>query len=343
VVNEVHKMNEVDNQQITITHIDTRGSVRLPLLSLLPLMKATATLVFLLVLRKVDVVHINLSSRGSTIRKSVLILVARVFRTPVVVHLHASSYPAFLHGLPKPMRSLVTAILRRSTRFFVLGEYWRRFAIDEIGLSEDQVRVVRYGVPGPEVCVALRRDAGQALRLTFLGRLGERKGVAEIISAIAVCSTAQQAVVAVIAGDGDVAHYEAMAEKLGVQHIISFPGWLNAEAVRELLGDTHVLLLPSRAEGLPLSVIEAFANSVPVIVSTAGALGEIVVDGENALIIEAGSVDQIAGAIQRLANDEDLRRHLAVQARLTWEESLSVGRCTRQLVDAWREAAGLDF
>ena len=64
-----------------------------------------------------------------------------------------------------------------------------------------------------------------------------------------------------------------------------------------------VVAVPSRAETLPLTILEAFASAVPVVATRVGGVPELVRDGENGLLVEPGDVDGFAAALMRLLGE----------------------------------------
>jgi len=143
-----------------------------------------------------------------------------------------------------------------------------------------------------------------------------------------------------VAGDGDVATFRSRVAELGLEERISLPGWLDPEAVEALLCRSHVLVLPSHAEGLPMSVIEAFSAGIPAVSSTVGGLEEVVRHEENGLVVTPGDVTGLVDALCRLHDDEPLRRKLADGALMTWREGHSIDRYAHRLAVIWWAASG---
>ncbi len=85
--------------------------------------------------------------------------------------------------------------------------------------------------------------------------------------------------------------------------------------IPSLLGGSDVVVLPSRAEGLPLIVLEAMAASTPVVATAVGGVQELVEDGETGVLVPPGDPARLAEALERLLGNRELRRELAVEAR----------------------------
>jgi glycosyltransferase involved in cell wall biosynthesis len=116
-----------------------------------------------------------------------------------------------------------------------------------------------------------------------------------------------------IIGSGpEKSRLEALIERLGLTARVRFLGgrsWGND--LLELVRQHQALVLPSFTEGLPLVLIEAMSQGVPVIASAVGGIPELVHDGINGLLVSAGDVSGLAKAITRLTSDPGLRYRLA--------------------------------
>ena len=118
-----------------------------------------------------------------------------------------------------------------------------------------------------------------------------------------------------MAGDGpERQSLERQASALGIADRVRFSGPLSRDQVLTLYRAADAALSTSAWENLPHSVVEALAVGTPVVATAVGGVPEVVRNGENGLLVPAGDVDSIAGAIGRLAGDEALRAALAAQA-----------------------------
>ncbi len=333
-----YALEALGNADLQIRVLDTRGLNSSPWLSVLPLLRSCATLVWLAVRGRVDVAHVNISSHGSALRKGVVVRVCHLARIPIVLHLHASSFPEFFAPLPQWAQRWVRSTFVRAARVIVLAQFWRRYATEVLGVPPDRVTVIPNATPGAAANIS-SRFAGETMHLVFVGRLGERKGLPELLSALSDPRLRDGAWRATIAGDGDVEGFRFRAAELGIADRVTFVGWIETLEVGQLLAQAHVLVLPSHAEGLPMSVLESFAAGVPVVCTPVGGLAEIISDGLNGLLVSPGDAGGLADAILRLLQDEPLRGRLAAAARATWRRDHSIDQYARRLVVEWGQAA----
>ena len=286
---------------------------------------------------RVDLVHAHMTTRGSVVRKLVLCGLARGLGVACVVHMHGADFEAFYRGLHPVARGTIGRVLRSASRVIVLGEAWRDFLVGGVGLAPGRVAVVLNGVTRPPAR-PVRRD-GPA-RILFLGRIGDRKGVPELLAALAAPALRGRAWQAVIAGDGEVARLAAMRDRLGLAGRVEMPGWVDGVAAAGLLGQADMLVLPSHHEAFPIAVIEALAHGVAVITTPVGAVPEVLCDGVSALLVPPGDVDALAGALVRLLDDAAARYRLGEAGEAVFRRRLDVSVTAERVLSIYREAVG---
>jgi glycogen synthase len=110
--------------------------------------------------------------------------------------------------------------------------------------------------------------------------------------------------------------------------------------IRERLADADVLVQPSRADTLPLAVLEAMAGGLPVVGARVGGIPELVVDGETGFVVAPEDPEALADALDALAAGPELRRRLGRRARERAAEVFSPERATRRMVALYEELCG---
>lgn len=129
---------------------------------------------------------------------------------------------------------------------------------------------------------------------------------------------------------------ERQARELGVD--AHFHGFVTD--IRERLAKVDVLIQPSRADNLPLAILEAMACSVPVVGARVGGIPELVVDGETGLVVEAESPGALAAALDSLAASPEWRRELGRRGRERAAEHFSADGIARRTVRLYEELCG---
>ena len=152
--------------------------------------------------------------------------------------------------------------------------------------------------------------------IVSVGRFQAPKDAASLVRALALLGGEHRAA---LVGDGpDRAAAVAEARRLGVEEAVVFEG--ERDDVPEILASSHIFVLSSRSEALPVSILEAMAAGLPVVATRVGGVPELVVDGETGLLVPAGDTRALADALQRLVDDPDLRARLGAAGRARVEE-----------------------
>jgi glycosyltransferase involved in cell wall biosynthesis len=265
---------------------------------------------------KVDLLHLHLSERGSALRNGILILIARLFRKPVIIHAHGAEFPEFYKQLSPRWQQILSWILQQSTYFIALSESWKKYYISECGLAEEQVIVLHNPVNFPSQIPD--RTNTEEINLTFLGKINQRKGVYDLLQAFAnLNSESRQKAKLIIAGSGEIEAANNLAKQLQINEKVDFIGWINTEQKNNLLANTSIFLLPSYNEGLPMALLEAMSWGLPVITTPVGGIREVVVDNQTGILVTPGNIHELTSRIESLINNAVLRLNIGRAARET--------------------------
>ena len=270
-------------------------------------------------------VHVNMAERLSVFRKGAVIVACRALGVPVVLHLHAAQLPQSYGQLPRPLRAATRWVFSLATSVLVLGETARRFTIDVMRVPAQRVEIVFNGVPEPREQRSARA-AGDSQNILFLGNLSERKGVSDLLAALALPGFNRNALAVTLAGGGDVGAYKSKAQALGLESLVEFTGWCEQAQVVALLAQADVLVLPSYDEGLPLVILEALASGVAVVCTPVGEIGSVLTNDLNACLVQPGDVAGLAAALQRVLHEPGLAERLARNGRALYEQKFSISR-----------------
>ncbi len=144
----------------------------------------------------------------------------------------------------------------------------------------------------------------------------------------------------VLVGDGPQREaLEALVRQLGVQDRVTLPG--NQTDVVPWLQAMDVFALPSYAnEGVPQSILQAFACALPVVTTSAGAISEVAVDGETALVVPMQDAGALAAGLERLLGDAALRARLGSNALAQAQERHGIDNMLDRMEAVFRRAAG---
>lgn len=311
------------------THDDSAASVRLVLFA-----KALVRLTGMLIAGKVRVVHCHVSYGGSFWRKGVFATLARVFGVPTVLHLHGSNTKTFFAAQPDWRMALIRYQLRRASAVIVLSESWRSY------ISDIEPRTRLHVVPNGVALAPARERPARAdgrVGMLFLGEVGNRKGIYDLLEALAKARVQAPGLHLVVGGGGEVEKARARADELGLGDAVEFRGWIAGAAKEALLREADLYVLPSHFEGLPVSILEAMSYSLPVVSTRVGGIPEQVREGQEGVLIDAGDVDALAASLVTLASDPALRNAMGQRGRARIESVYAIDRIATQLRALYRD------
>jgi glycosyltransferase involved in cell wall biosynthesis len=256
---------------------------------------------------------------------------ARRRRVPLLVF---SELTPWSDALLSPLRRRMHRLLApRAAGFIVAGsqgvERLRALGVDpqrvEVALQSADLSGFEAAAPGPA--------AAGPVRILAVGRLVPDKDLGVLIDAFAQAGFAEGEAELEIRGSGPLeAELRARATRVGVP--VLFPGPAAPGELGPVYAAADLLALVSSYEPFGVTLREGAAAGLPLIASRrAGAVGDIAMEGENALVIEPGDRGQIAEALRRLVREPDLRERLAAGSRaVTARHPLEAD------VEAWERA-----
>lgn len=258
------------------------------------------------------VAHIHTCSGLTFFLDGVYAALARWRGVPVVLHVHGARFDDFLDGLSGPKRALARRIARRADRVVVLSEEWR----DKLAqrLPGARLEIVANGVAEPARVDVERQD--NRLTVLFLGNLCRRKGVWDLLASVA--HLPDDVRVVLVGGEEDPGIGAALNQRIAAEGLgerIEWVGPAVGEAKLRWLSAADLFVLPSYAEGVPISMLEALAAGLPAVLTPVGGIPSVLTADVHALFVPPGDPVALAGAIARLAASPELRATLGAAAR----------------------------
>jgi len=204
----------------------------------------------------------------------------------------------------------------RRARFIVCISHYCRSQMMLFSDAADwgKLKIVRCGVGTSRLLPAPTR--AQAEKLLYTGRLSVEKGLSVLFESLKVLSDAGRDYELTLVGDGvDRARLEALARDLAIDRHLVFAGYRSQDEVGEYLRRSDIFILPSFAEGVPVSLMEAMVTGIPVIATNVGGVAELVESERTGLLVPPADSAALAQAIARYQDDHELRRRVASNGR----------------------------
>jgi len=187
----------------------------------------------------------------------------------------------------------------------------------------------RFGNPIPEQEIIERAKSTQ-LRILFLGNVINRKGLHTLLDALLILQPSQFIldIVGSLSSEPDYAKkMQDFVTTLNLSSFVFLHGPLDNEPLKQMLRQSHILVVPSRYEGFGIVYLEGMCFGLPALGTTAGAASEIISDGVDGFLINPGDVHLLASRLKALAEKREVlvRMSLAARERYLrqprWEET----------------------
>lgn len=283
-----------------------------------------------------DVFHIHLSSYVSFYRKLTYFEEAHATGRPVLVHLHGSDMADF-HDAGGAHRRALEWMLRRAAAVVCLSEAMGR---DVRAWMGDRARVeVVYNPVDLDLFTSPARPARAAPTVLFMGLIGDRKGTWDLLEAAAMVRRRAPSARFVFGGNGEVEKLRGEVVRLGLTDCVDVLGWVSGADKLRHFAEADIYCLPSYNEGLPMSILEAMADRLPVVSTPIAGIPEAVIEGETGHLVAPGDCASLAARLGDLLEDHEARVAMGEAARARAELCFDAEVVTSQVITLWRELA----
>jgi glycosyltransferase involved in cell wall biosynthesis len=281
------------------------------------------------------ILHTHTATAGAIGR--VAAMLAGAARPPIVVH---TFHGHVLRGYFGPVRSMFFRLLERrlaraSTALVAVSPEVRDDLLALGVAPRERFTVIRLGIEleqrvqaGGDGRMEVRRLMGIPPERFVVGWIGRMTGVKRLDDVLLafkrLCEHEVDACLCLVGDGPDREQVERQAHRLGIMRRSLFLGY--QEDVAGYYAAFDAFVLPSGNEGTPVTTIEALAGGRPVVATRVGGLPDVVRDGQDGFLVDAGAVDDLADRLARLASDPDLRRRMGESGRARVLERYSVHR-----------------
>lgn len=246
--------------------------------------------------KKIKIVHIHTAAGTDFFRSSKIINIAKRFNKKVVLHSHASQFQVFYAEADDNKRKWIVNTLRKADVLIALSESWKNW-FTQIGVNPDKITILHNITAYPQVKDS-NRNASIPVRFLFMGEIGQRKGVFDIIRALSNHKSELEGKIELrIGGNKNEDQLLTAIKDGGLEKMVRFEGFATGTKKIELLNWADVYILPSFNEGLPISILEAMSYSMPIISTPVGGIPEVV-NKKNGIIVTPGNDEEIFQAMK---------------------------------------------
>ena len=249
-------------------------------------------------------------------------IAARLAGVPVLVRTRHLNIPL--------KRSILNFIHYLPDMYITSGENMQRTLVEQCSFPAEKVISIPTGVPSEFFDV--KKDAGMkkkyglqenAIVITNVGILRKVKGHEITLQAVRpVVDKFPEARFLLAGGGPDREVLQQMAENMGISGFVIFTG--HVENIPEIYSFTDVAILSSWSEGVPQSILQAMACSVPVVATKVGGVPEIITSGENGILVAPGDYAAIAEGVIKILSNPVMASEFSYNARCLVREKHSM-------------------
>lgn len=254
------------------------------------------------------------------------------YKIPNLVTVHSIMGGDYSNLFSRFMYKLIDRLTRFSTDSYIAVSEYLKSEMVKGGIAKDKITVIHNGI---KIRPSKKHD-GKLNIIGSVGRLHSVKGYDLLIQAFAKLD--DKKVLLKIAGEGpELNKLKNLAVELGVEDRVEFVGF--KKDIYKFLDSVDVYIQPSLTEGFGLSVVEAMSQGLPVIVTPAGSLKEIVKDRQTGVISKDLWPENIAIAIEKLLKDKKLAEKLGKNAKEFVDNNFSLEKWIDATSEVYTESA----
>lgn len=277
------------------------------------------------------------------------------YRLPLVATIHATEHGRN-NGINGPTQEYINNIewhlQNEAWRVIVCTEFMKRECQSALQTPWDKMDVIYNGVEAskfhlpeftPEERAAFRAQyaAPEEKIVFFVGRMVREKGVQVLIEALPKVRWGYHDTKLLIVGGGKRDHLVNLASYLGMEQHVYFAGFVPDEDLMKIYGIIDIACFPSLYEPFGIVALEAMAANVPVVVSDAGGLPEVVLNNVTGITTYAGNANSLADGLLKVLHEPDTAKRMAEAARERLNGDFNWANIARQTTDVyervWKE------
>ena len=291
-----------------------------------------------IIIHRPDIVHLNTSIDAKAFwRDAAYLVIAKMLGRRVVCQVHGGELPGAFFGSRGVLNWFARWLFRLPDAMVLLAtvelQAYQHFAdIERLSVIPNAIDLSLYAH------AECKRFDAETIRLGYIGRLAESKGILEAIESIYILGRRGfECLYFTIAGSGPIeAELRELVRVRGLEDKVLFTGPLFGEAKARFWREVDLFVFPTYHEGLPYAALESLASGTPMVTTRVGGIPDAVVDGVHGLLIAPGDSEAIADSIEALVSDRARLRQMSAACLQRAKEQYSIERLARQFSELYR-------
>jgi len=270
----------------------------------------------------------------SMLREGILGVVTKLLGAKVYWHVHSPTTDSILST--RFGCFCFKALTLGVTDFIVLTAWWKN-RLEQSGIKKN-IHIIPNPIELEKTISSNQNKGSSTIEVLVACRIVNGKGID------VVCKAAKKInknIHIKVAGDGsDRKNLELFVKSNGLSDKVEFLGWLSTPEMEQELSSADIFCLPTKKDSFGMVFIEAMKYGLPIIASNWQAIPDVVPDGEVGILVDPTDENEVAQAINKLAEDADLRLKFSKGAYRVVKERYSIEAIAPQLINLFGKAGG---
>lgn len=262
-------------------------------------------LTYILLFYRPDLLHIHTASSKSFWQNHIYFQICKIFNKKIILHIHGGAFKDFYTHSNKFIKARIIKTLNSADSLIVLSNYWFNFfktlcptqKIHILPNSIDLDIISKYNIKKS-------KKIDNKYNILFVGRIEKQKGIYELLNAFSEIKNKNLFLYIMGPFMNNEREIRTLTKKLKISNRVKFLGMISGPEKYEYFSKSHLFVLPSYWEGLPLSVLEAMSFGLPIIATDVGAIPEII-KKENGILIKPKNYNILKEKIITILKNKD--------------------------------------
>lgn len=256
-----------------------------------------------------EIVHIHVSTQGSLYRKSFYIILTKVIKKKLIIHIHPHHFKNFISSSSIIKKNYILRIISMANLVITLTDELKNY-LKTYSLLQKQNFIVMSNPIFLDDYLCKEEKNNENSTLLYLGWIVKNKGVYDLLKAAPLVKKEIDNFEIIYHGNKEVNKLKGLIKKYGLTDYVKVYGWIDLKKKKKIFKQINALILPSYTEGIPNVILEAMATGTPIITTPVGGIPEILTKNENCVFFDPGNIQDMAIKIVYLLKNKGLQKYM---------------------------------
>jgi len=289
-------------------HIGFTNMFRSALITLIHLIKFP----IILIMTKSEIIHINTTDYWVFWESSIYVIISKILSRKTILHIHATTFHKFYNNTNSMIKRFIIKTLKMTDKIIILSSRQKKLYMKFVSKNKLSVilNVTNYKIFQDQSKRKLSES--NVIKILFIGgEESKRKGIYDVIKAIPiVVNKFGENILFIFLGRCNTNKLTDICKKKNIQKYVDFQGYVEEPEKIKVMNSSDIFVLPSYAEGLPISILEAMAAGLPIISTPVGSIPDVIKEDLHGYLIDPGDYYTLANKITLLAENSKLRNNM---------------------------------